>query len=79
MKGDPGPLSGARPGPVVLHVTELRDELKAGNLWVRYPKRFARLEDFFIDDRHWQGMPEDFFLPVWFALRYRASTQISRA
>jgi hypothetical protein len=64
MKDDPGPLSGARPGPVVLPVTELRDELKAGNLWVRYPKRFARLEDFFIDDRHWQGMPEDFFLPV---------------
>jgi len=40
---------------------KLRDELKAGNLSVRYPKRFARLEDFFIDDRHWQGMREDFF------------------
>jgi hypothetical protein len=38
-----------------------RDELKAGNLSVRYSKRFARLEEFFIDDRHWQGMREDFF------------------
>src|SRR5208337_3636336 len=34
---------------------KLRDELKAGNLSVRYSKRFARLEEFFIDDRRWQG------------------------
>ena len=40
---------------------KLRDELKAGNLSVRYSKRFARLDDFFIDDRRWQGMREDFF------------------
>ena len=40
---------------------KLRDELKAGNLSVRYSKRFARLEEFFIHDRHWQGMREDFF------------------
>ena len=40
---------------------KLRDELKAGNLSVRYSKRFARLEEFFIDDRRWQGMREDFF------------------
>ena len=40
---------------------KLRDELKAGNLSVRYSKRFARLEEFFIDDLRWQGMREDFF------------------
>jgi hypothetical protein len=40
---------------------QLRDELKAGNLSVRYSKRFARLEEFFIDDRRWQSMREDFF------------------
>jgi TnpA family transposase len=40
---------------------KLRDELKAGNLSVRYSKRFARLDDFFIDDRRWQGMRQDFF------------------
>jgi TnpA family transposase len=40
---------------------KVRDELKAGNLSVRYSKRFARLEEFFIDDRRWQGIREDFF------------------
>ena len=40
---------------------KLRDELKAGNLSVRYSKRFARLEEFFIDDRRWQSIREDFF------------------
>jgi hypothetical protein len=40
---------------------KLRDELKAGNLSVRYSKRFAGLEEFFIDDRRWQAMREDFF------------------
>ena len=35
--------------------------LKAGNLSVRYSKRFAQLEEFFIDDRRWQSMREDFF------------------
>ena len=40
---------------------KLRDELKAGNLSVRYSKRFVRLEEFFIDDRRWHGMREDFF------------------
>jgi hypothetical protein len=40
---------------------KLRDELKAGNLSVRYSKRFAQLEEFFIDDRRWQSMREDFF------------------
>jgi hypothetical protein len=40
---------------------KLRDELKAGNLSVRYSKRFARLEEFFIDDLRWQGIREAFF------------------
>jgi hypothetical protein len=40
---------------------KLRDELKAGNLSVRYSKRFARLEEVFIDDLRWQGIREDFF------------------
>jgi hypothetical protein len=35
-------------------LVKLRDELKAGNLSVRHSKRFARLDDFFIDDRRWQ-------------------------
>jgi hypothetical protein len=42
-------------------LSAIRDELKAGNRYVRYSKRFARLEEFFIDDRCWQGMREDFF------------------
>ena len=43
---------------LVLH---LRDEIKAGNLAVRYSKRFARLDDFFIDAARWNGMREDCF------------------
>jgi len=63
-----------RPKPIVINQGEidrrawecalllkLRDELKAGNLSVRYSKRFARLEEFFIDDRRWQDIREDFF------------------
>jgi hypothetical protein len=42
-------------------LVKLRDELKAGNLSVRYSKRFARLDDFFIDDRRWQATRGDFF------------------
>jgi hypothetical protein len=42
-------------------LVKLRDELKAGNLSVRYSKRFARLDDFFIDDRRWKAMRDDFF------------------
>ncbi len=42
---------------------KLGDELKAGNLSVRYSKRLARLEEFFIDDRSCQGMRKDFFRP----------------
>ena len=42
-------------------LVKLRDELKAGNLSVRYSKRFARFDDFFIDDHRWQSMREDFF------------------
>jgi hypothetical protein len=37
------------------------DELKADNLSVRYSNRFVRLDDFFIDDRRWHAMREDFF------------------
>jgi len=39
----------------------LRDEIKAGNLSVKYSKRFGRLDDFFIEDGRWQGLREDFF------------------
>jgi hypothetical protein len=42
-------------------LVKLHDELKAGNLSVRYSKRFARLDDFFIADRRWQAMRKDFF------------------
>jgi hypothetical protein len=58
---------------------KLRDELKAGNLSVRYSKRFARLEEFFIGDRRWQSTREDFFSPFWSALRYQAGTGVSCA
>ena len=40
---------------------KLRDEIKSGNLSVRYSKRFGRLDDFFIDDGHWQSVRADFF------------------
>jgi hypothetical protein len=42
-------------------MVKLRDELKAGNLSVRYSKRFARLDDFFIDEPRWKAMRDDFF------------------
>jgi TnpA family transposase len=40
---------------------KLREEVKAGNLSVRYSKRFARLDDFFIEDHRWTSMREEFF------------------
>ena len=42
-------------------LVKLRDELKAGNLSVRNSKRFACLDDFFIDGGRWQAMREEFF------------------
>ena len=42
-------------------LVKLRDELKAGNLSVRYSKRFARLDNFFMDDKRLQAMRKDFF------------------
>jgi hypothetical protein len=58
---------------------KLRDELKAGNLSVRYSKRFARLDDFFIGDRSWQGMREDFFHRSGLPSDPQAGAQVSRA
>lgn len=39
----------------------VRDEIKSGNVSVRHSKRFASLDDFFIDSERWSGMREDFF------------------
>jgi TnpA family transposase/molybdopterin-guanine dinucleotide biosynthesis protein A len=47
---------------------QVRDEIKSGNVTVRQSKRFASLDDFFVDSEHWNGMREQFFgradLPV---------------
>jgi hypothetical protein len=64
------------PSPMLL---KLPDELKAGNLSVRYSKRFARLEEFFIDECRWQGMRKDFFRRSGLPSDAKAGTPISRA
>jgi TnpA family transposase len=49
-------------------LTTLRDELKAGNLFVEQSKRFGRFDDFFIADEQWSSLRTGFFqragLPV---------------
>jgi hypothetical protein len=60
-------------------LVKLRDELKAGNLSVRYSKRFARLDDFCIDDRRWQAHREDFFHHSGFACQPQAGGGVSGA
>jgi TnpA family transposase len=40
---------------------QVRDEIKSGNVSVRHSKRFASLDDFFIDTQRWNAMREDFF------------------
>ena len=40
---------------------KIRDEIRSGNLSVRYSKRFGRLDDFFITAQRWEAMREDFF------------------
>ncbi|MFQ5856019.1 MAG: Tn3 family transposase [Anaerolineae bacterium] len=46
----------------------LRDEIRAGNVFVEQSKRFGRFDDFFISDTHWRSRREAFFqragLPV---------------
>ncbi len=43
-------------------MTSLRDEIKVGNIAVKNSKRFTRFEDFFIPDKKWDEMREQFFL-----------------
>jgi TnpA family transposase len=46
----------------------IRDEIRAGNIYVRHSKRFGRFDDFFISDSRWKTQREAFFqragLPV---------------
>jgi hypothetical protein len=42
-------------------LTVIRDEIKAGNVFVGDSKRFGRFDDFFILDTKWQTMRKDFF------------------
>jgi TnpA family transposase len=42
-------------------LTAIRDELKAGNIYVRQSKRFGRFADFFITERGWETQRERFF------------------
>lgn len=42
-------------------LTAIRDEVKAGNIYVQQSKRFGRFDDFFIADSQWQGQREAFF------------------
>ncbi len=49
-------------------LTVIRDEIRAGNVFVRQSKRFGRFDDFFIADDKWRVQRESFFrragLPV---------------
>ena len=49
-------------------LTQLRDDIKAGNIAVVHSKRFGRFDRFFIPNAQWQAMRDEFFqqagLPV---------------
>jgi TnpA family transposase len=42
-------------------LTQLKDDIRAGNLAVDYSKRFGRFNDFFIPDTQWAALREGFF------------------
>jgi TnpA family transposase len=42
-------------------LTQLKDEIRAGNLSVGYSKRFGRFDDFFISVEQWASLREGFF------------------
>jgi hypothetical protein len=43
-------------------LTAVRDELKAGNIYVQRSKRFGRFDNFFIADSRWEKQRETFFV-----------------
>jgi hypothetical protein len=43
-------------------LTVIRDELRAGNLYVAQSKRFGRFDDFFMENDKWIAQREHFFL-----------------
>jgi len=47
----------------------IRDEIKRGNLWIPYSKRFGRLDDFFMSDEEWATMRFDFFQRAGFPIQ----------
>ena len=42
-------------------LSQLREEIRAGNLSVRHSKRFCRFDDFFIAEEQWAPLREAFF------------------
>ena len=42
-------------------LTAVRDEIKAGNIYIQRSKRFGRFDDFFIADAKWEKLRESFF------------------
>lgn len=42
-------------------LTQLKDDLRAGNLSVAHSKRFGRFDDFFIPDAQWTPLQDSFF------------------
>ena len=42
-------------------LTAVRDDLRAGNIFVQKSKRFGRFDNFFIPEATWQTMQQDFF------------------
>ncbi|MCP4427243.1 MAG: hypothetical protein GY803_22370 [Chloroflexi bacterium] len=42
-------------------LTTVRNEIKAGNIFVQRSKRFGRFDDFFIEDAKWEKQRESFF------------------
>lgn len=42
-------------------LTAIRDEIRAGNVYIEQSKRFGRFDDFFISDSRWASMREGFF------------------
>jgi hypothetical protein len=51
----------SRPAWECALLTAVRDEIRAGNIYVAHSKRFGRFDDFFMTDSQWENQREGFF------------------
>jgi hypothetical protein len=59
-------------------LTVLRDEIRAGNVFVEQSKRFGRFDDFFISDALWRSRREAFFQRAGLPVTRKTPPTISR-